>query len=77
MRTKSTQTQRAVIYFRVSHADQDDKSQLRELREYAKANGFQIVREVSEGQAWSGSDSERPAWIDNHFPRRRSQAPRL
>ena len=64
MRTKPTQAQRAVIYFRVSHADQDDKSQLRELREYAKANGFQIVREVSEGQAWSGSDSERPAWID-------------
>src|SRR5271169_2666606 len=56
--------QRAVIYYRVSHEDQDDKSQLRELREYAKANNFQIVREVSEGQAWSGSDSERPAWLD-------------
>jgi site-specific DNA recombinase len=66
MKTKSAPTvgQRAVIYYRVSHADQDDKSQLRELRDYAKANHFQIVREVSEGQAWTGSDSERPAWID-------------
>src|ERR1700678_1327716 len=65
MKTKSAPVgQRAVIYYRVSHADQDDKSQLRELRDYAKAHGFHIVREVSEGQAWTGSDSERPAWID-------------
>lgn len=66
MRTKSAPDvgQRAVVYYRVSHADQDDKSQLRELREYAKTNGLRIIREISEGQAWSGSDSERPAWLD-------------
>jgi len=49
---------------RVSTDEQDDQSQLRELRQYAKANGFTIVREVSEGESWSGADSERPQWLD-------------
>lgn len=54
---------RAILYYRVSTKDQDDTSQLRLLKEYAQKNGYQIVDEVSEGKAWSGSDSERPAWM--------------
>jgi DNA invertase Pin-like site-specific DNA recombinase len=42
----ATQIKRAIIYFRVSHQDQDDKSQQRELGGYAKRNGSQIVREA-------------------------------
>jgi DNA invertase Pin-like site-specific DNA recombinase len=66
MKTKAAirTRERAIVYYRVSTDEQDDQSQLRELRQYAKANGFTIVREVSEGESWSGADSERPQWLD-------------
>ena len=51
---------RAAIYARVSTADQDCGSQLRELREYAVARGWtQVTEYVDRGVA--GTKEKRPA----------------
>ncbi len=49
---------RAAIYTRVSTADQSTDRQLRELRDYAKARGWEIVREAQETA--SGASQKRP-----------------
>lgn len=49
---------RAAIYTRVSTADQSTDRQLRELRDYAKARGWEIVRETQETA--SGASQKRP-----------------
>ncbi len=50
---------RAVIYARVSTADQSTDLQLHDLREYAKARGFDVVAEYVD-EAVSGARTRRP-----------------
>ncbi len=50
---------RAVIYARVSTADQSTDLQLHDLREYAKARGFDVVAEYVD-EAVSGARARRP-----------------
>jgi len=49
---------RAAVYTRVSTPDQSTDRQRRELRNYAKARGWKIVREMQE--AVSGASQKRP-----------------
>jgi len=49
---------RAAIYTRVSTSDQSTDRQIRELREYANARDWQIVREAQE--VASGASQKRP-----------------
>ena len=59
--TKDTDTaKRAVIYLRVSTKDQHPENQLRDLREYAEAQGFEIVDTITDkGVSGSKSAKER------------------
>lgn len=50
---------RAVIYARVSTADQHCDLQLRELREYCSRRGWEIAGEYVDS-GWSGSKASRP-----------------
>jgi putative DNA-invertase from lambdoid prophage Rac len=54
---------RVAIYARVSTADQFSERQIRELRSYARARDWQIVREAQEVAAGKGS-GKRPARDD-------------
>jgi DNA invertase Pin-like site-specific DNA recombinase len=51
-------TKRAVLYCRVSTADQHPETQLYDLRELAKQRGYEIVHEYSD--VISGAKSKRP-----------------
>jgi len=50
---------RAALYARVSTSDQSPESQLRDLRQYAEARGFEISEYVDTG--FSGAKQSRPA----------------
>ena len=50
---------RAVIYARVSTADQSCEMQLRELRDYAERRGVEIIAEYVD-TGWSGAKTSRP-----------------
>ena len=50
---------RLAIYARVSTADQQCEMQLRELRQYAAARGWNLVGEYVD-TGWSGKNAERP-----------------
>jgi DNA invertase Pin-like site-specific DNA recombinase len=52
-------TMRAVIYARVSTADQSCEMQLRELRDYAERRGLEIIAEYVD-TGWSGAKTSRP-----------------
>jgi DNA invertase Pin-like site-specific DNA recombinase len=58
---------RVAIYSRVSTSKQTVENQLRELREVAQRNGWQIVRELSdEGVSGSKGRKDRPAFDTLH-----------
>ena len=50
---------RIAIYARVSTSDQSREMQLRELRDYAAARGWEAAEYVDSG--WSGAKANRPA----------------
>lgn len=55
--------QTVAAYYRVSTASQDLESQKYKVREYAKNNNYQIVKEF-EDYAFSGANYERPALLE-------------
>src|ERR1019366_6167222 len=55
----SAATKRVAIYARVSTCDQSPESQLRDLRQFAEARGFETVEYVDTG--FSGAKQSRPA----------------
>src|ERR1019366_557809 len=55
----SAATKRVAIYARVSTCDQSPESQLRDLRQFAEARGFETTEYVDTG--FSGAKQSRPA----------------
>lgn len=52
---------RTALYTRVSSNDQNCEMQLRDLRAYTQARGWEIVKEFKD-EGWSGTRSDRPAF---------------
>jgi DNA invertase Pin-like site-specific DNA recombinase len=59
MKDSTAATKRVAIYARVSTSDQSPESQLRDLRQFAEARGFETVEYVDTG--FSGAKQSRPA----------------
>lgn len=61
MSSTENNVMKAALYTRVSSNDQDCEMQLRELRAYVEARGWQITNEFKD-EGWSGTRSDRPAF---------------
>jgi hypothetical protein len=56
-----SQRMRTALYTRVSSNDQNCEMQIRELRAYAQARGWEITSEFKD-EGWSGTRADRPAF---------------